>query len=220
MAFLVDVELPCREIVTRRLADVVAQFAARLPRHFGNWCPEHVHEMVWAIKVDTFGHVGSRLLWGALGVAVAADDFCARAHQHIDEVIQEDTKAWALQPAGTPGRRHQRVFVYAEYDLEPPAGEPEIKGRMLFENGFRTVRAAERWLWHTPLPVNTWVDRSLCSEAQMMTVFCTQLKAEGLADISNDALNGVLWQFQLLFRHVELRFASGSGRGLHAWMKR
>merc|ERR1712137_1013872 len=100
----------------------------------------------------------------ALGVGEAPGDFCARARQHIEEVTREDGDALALQPQGTMSRKHQRVFAYAEYDLEPPPGEAKICGKMLFENGFRTARAGERWLRHTPLPVNSWVDRSLCSE--------------------------------------------------------
>lgn len=210
-----------------------------MPREFGEWDGERVRGAVWDIGVDSFGHVGGRLLWDALGVPEPPAEFCGRARRHIDDVVSADGCALAQQHAESAGHKHRRVFAYAEYDLEPPPGEPEIRGRMLFENGFRTLRTSHRWLQHTPLPINSWVDRSLCSEAQMMATFCSQLKQEGLADADNTELNsmlhgslyvytsappcmscvGVLWQFRLLFRGVEFRFSSGSGRGLDAWMK-
>merc|ERR1712028_162690 len=140
------------------------------------------------------------------------------------------------------GRKHQRVFSYAEYDIEPPMGESEIRGQMLFENGFRSIRANIKWLKCTPLPVSSWVDRNLCAEMQMMTTFCSLLLKEGLAgepDL-NSNLNamlrgnfmvytsippclscvGVLWQFALHFPGMQLHFANGSGCRLDSFMKR
>mmetsp|Transcript_82442 Transcript_82442/g.233828 ORF Transcript_82442/g.233828 Transcript_82442/m.233828 type:complete len:210 (+) Transcript_82442:277-906(+) len=208
-----------------------------MPRGPGGWDGERARGAVWDAGVDSFGHVGSRLLWDALGVPEPPAEFCGRARGRIEDAASAGGAP--AQHAESAGHRHRRVFAYAEYDLEPPPGEPEIRGSMLFENGFRALRAGQRWLQHTPLPINSWVDRSLCSEAQMMAAFCSQLKQEGLADADNTELNsmlhgslyvytsappcmscvGVLWQFRLLFRGVELRFSSGSGRGLDAWMK-
>merc|ERR1712146_215733 len=37
------------------------------------------------------------------------------------------------------------------------------------------MRGEAKWLRHVRLPINAWVDRSLCSEVQMMTEFCTEL---------------------------------------------
>lgn len=278
LSFLVDVELSCSDVLEQRLSCFVEEFAQMMPSKFEDWDEEQIRATVWANHVDSYGQIGSRLLWDALGVLEAPSDFCERARQQISEVTAGDRAALENEDVNTNKRKkmeqsesrvdggaiheerigfideemskchegkkvsvkggtrkHHQVFAYAEYDLEPPPGEQEeIKGRMLFENGFRTVRAQERWLKPTPLPISTWVDRSLCAEAQMMQTFCTQLKLEGLGDLGNTALNellhgslyvytskppciscvGTLWQFQLLFKNVKLRFTSASGRGL------
>jgi len=232
LTFLVDVELRCHAALRARLRDEVARFAKALPPGPGDlWDAEAVRQLVAGLKVDTFGHVGSRLFWDCLGVLPASEDFVARAQRQIAEQLADPEIAELT--AGVQrdtGRKHQRVFAYAEYDLEPPPGESEICGRMLFENGYRSMRGDQRWLKHTPLPLNTFVDRRLCAEHQMMTEFCTQLKRENLAGSSelNDLLCGrlyvytslppciscvlTLWQFKMLFAQVELQFSSGSQR--------
>jgi len=231
-------------VLKQEVARVVARFVAVIPPRIEDWDPERVRATVWDLRVDSFGHVGSRLLWDALGVPQAPADFAERARRQIEEVNAADGDAFLRdaeeKTTAATGKKHQRVFAYAEYRLEPPPGDdPElIRGRMLFENGFRSMRSDLKWFKHTPLPVNTWVDRSLCAEMQMMTEFCTQLKKENLAgrEEVNELLRGdlfvytstppcvscvgVLWQFKLYFRHVDLRFVSGSGRSLEAWMRR
>mmetsp|Transcript_121613 Transcript_121613/g.378105 ORF Transcript_121613/g.378105 Transcript_121613/m.378105 type:complete len:212 (+) Transcript_121613:1-636(+) len=210
-----------------------------MPRGRGAWDAERIRAAVQATHLDSFGHVGSRLLWDRLGVPEAPLEFCGRAERCIEQVLLKDSSALAQQTTGAGWRKHQRVFAYAEYDLEPPPGEEEIRGRMLFENGFRAIRGDQRWLKHTPLPLNSWVDRSLCSEMQLLTILCTQLNLEGLAAADDAELNetlrgslwvytssppciscvGVLWQFRLLFPNMELQFSSGSWRGVEAWTR-
>lgn len=228
LTFLVDVELHCHAVLKDRLREAVVRFAKSLPPGPGDlWDAEAVRLHVAGLKVDTFGHVGSRLLWDDLGVSLASAAFVARAQRQITEQLADVSQLSTVMP---DGRKHQRVFAYAEYDLEPPPGEPEILGRMLFENGYRSMRGDQRWLKHTPLPLNTFVDRRLCAEHQMMTEFCTQLKRENLAGDPelNDLLCGhlsvytslppciscvlTLWQFKMLFNQVDLRFSSDSQR--------
>lgn len=191
------------------------------------------------MHVDGFGHRGSRLIWNAVGVPAAPPSFCERAQQQISETIAVDGLAVASQVlehdigASCGPRKHRRVFAYAEYDLElVPGAAGRIQGKLLFENGFQSARANAQWFRHTPLPINTWVDRSLCAEAQLLAAFCTQQLADGrppnalkgrlrLYTTSPPCAScvGVLWQFRLLLRNLELEVESGSGRGLEAWAK-
>eukprot|EP00747_Dinoflagellata_sp_TGD_P142893 gnl/TRDRNA2_/TRDRNA2_176308_c4_seq7.p1 gnl/TRDRNA2_/TRDRNA2_176308_c4~~gnl/TRDRNA2_/TRDRNA2_176308_c4_seq7.p1 ORF type:complete len:314 (+),score=49.47 gnl/TRDRNA2_/TRDRNA2_176308_c4_seq7:221-1162(+) len=238
LTFLVDVKLDCHDAVESELRKTLTRFISVMPKKGEPWDQEVMKQAVWDIHIDSFGHIGSRLLWDALGVAETSNQLVKNAQKQIDDIIREDDAV--LVPKSMEqgsSRKHQRVFSYAEYELEPPADEQGmICGKMLFENGFRTTRADPRWFKHTPLPINTWVDRSLCAEAQMLAEFCTQLQKEGLA--GNPDLNallhgtlavftsappclscvGVLWQFKLSFPNVELQFSSGVGRGLEAWM--
>ncbi|CAE8628100.1 unnamed protein product, partial [Polarella glacialis] len=246
LSFLVDVDLPCRAVLQQRLEVFVDSFfQAWAPKPFAAWDPDHAKSAVWALKVDGFGIAGSRFLWDRIGVPEASMDFCARARKEISEPLADEAEALAdLGPSAGTSRKHQRVFAYAEYDLEPPPGEAEIRGKMLFENGFRTtrVRADQRWLRPTPLPINSWVDRSLCAEMQMMGVLCSQLQVEGLAEFGNQELNslllgrvdvytsappciscvGSMWQFKRHFPNISFHFSCSSGRDgkTEAWIRR
>lgn len=239
LMFLVDVDLPCHEALKAAASTVVKDFSKGFPLQLEDWDSERFKVAIWNLRVDSFGTVGTRALWDVLGVRKAPGDFCIRAELEIDKVTAEDGDAFLSgSDDQASGRKHQRVFAYAEYDLEPPLMESEIRGQMLFENGFRGVRADIDWLKHTPLPVSSWVDRSLCAEMQMMTSFCLKLMNEGLAGTAelNAMLHGrlmvytsippclscvgVLWQFALHFQRVDLQFANGSGCRLESFMKR
>jgi len=216
LTFLADVELPDHEAFVRQLRVYIERFVNVFPHNVEDWDEEAVRLMVYSLRVDGFGHVGSRLLWDILGVPEAPDDFRARAAENIREIGLADLRAAGAE-GGRSQERRRRVFSYAEYDLEPPRGEDPIQGRMLFENGFRDMRGDAKWLKHTPLPINHEVDRSLCCEIQMLTEFISQLRREGLAgtDELNQALEGrllvfttcppciscvgILYQFQLYF---------------------
>lgn len=239
LMFLIDVDLPCHEALKTLADKVVLDFAVAMPLRHEDWNSEKPKAIIAKLHVDSFGTVGTRLLWDRLGVLEAPAEFCLRAEEEIGKVNAEDRAAFISDAEDqVSGRKHQRVFAYAEYEIEPPPGEAEITGKMLFENGFRGVRAETNLLQRMQLPVNSWVDRSLCAEMQMMTMFCCQLAKEGLA--GGPELNamlcgrllvytsippclscvGVLWQFLMNFPGMELQFANGSGCRLESFMKR
>lgn len=166
----------------------------------------------------------------------ASLEFCLRAQAEIDKADASDTLASNHDGHdGVSGLQHQRVFAYAECDIISPHNEPDVKDCMLFENGFCGTSIDTSMLNYTPLPLNSFVDRSLCAEAKMMAAFCDQLKQKGLAGGSslNERLLGrlqvytsqapclscvgVLWQFHLHFPSMELCFSNGRRRRLQSF---
>lgn len=237
LTFLVDVGLSCADALRAKLQVEVLRFLSAMPQRIEDWEEERIKDAVRRLKVDSFGATGSRLVWDELGISKAPSDFEARALQHISELGLTSTGAQPASEAGSE-RKHKRVFAYAEYSLEAPVeGEEPIEGKMLFENGFRCMRGDARWLRHVKLPINSWVDRSLCAECQMMTEFCTELARDNLAGTPelNALLKGTLYvftsspqcisclgvlrQFQLLFPAVTMFISHGTGRGMEAWLK-
>mmetsp|Transcript_22996 Transcript_22996/g.72385 ORF Transcript_22996/g.72385 Transcript_22996/m.72385 type:complete len:113 (-) Transcript_22996:71-409(-) len=100
-----------------------------------------------------------------------------------------------------------------------------LQGSRYQQNGYHGARPLQLWILPTPLPRSALVDRSLCSEGQLLSGLCSELAgpetAEGLLRGVRGWLRlyvtgapclscvGAMRQFQLLLPGVSLSVCIG-----------
>lgn len=168
-ALLADVGLSCQAEIEEHLQHSVSHFVvatsmcAQIP---GPDLVERCTLLAKEMRVDNFGHVGTRMLFNAIGIQEIPRDLCCRAA----ELFHDDTMP--EQSSATDGPTPFKIFAYAEYELVKPR---VLKGRLRCENGFRTGAGRPRWLLPTQLPISGFVDRELCAEFQALEATCDVL---------------------------------------------
>ena len=182
LGILADAKLGCQ----RHIEQALRPFAQRFAELLGSVTPSQ-NEMVNAkiffdfvkeVRVDNFGAWGTRHIFEQMRLDTSlTDDFVLRAKEAIMKAEREEvTQKTREEVLAGAALVHRRVFAYGEYHLEIPGIQPLI-GAMARENG-RRARGFDQLTLLRPLasPISGLVDRSLCSEFQILAT-CLELAA-------------------------------------------
>lgn len=224
MGTLVDLGLSCQSEVKKRLCEVISKFLAGVPNKYDEFKAGVYLHLVEGFEVDNFGAVGDRYLLDSLGIPDGPPEFYRKGAQLVIDFQQQHAESWWR----SEGLLHARVVSYAEFDLTPPpGGQPPLAGSRYQQNGYHGVRQTEERILPTRLPFNSNVDRSLCSENQLLAAICEDLV--GSRPVNSKALLakvtgwlrlfvtgapclscvGAMRQFQLLLPQVTLFVSIG-----------
>lgn len=165
----------------RRLREAVGRFVAAVPGSLEGFRSGAYSRLVDEFEVDNFGACGDRALLELLGIPEAPADFAEEGSGLAVAFQEEHAESWWRAES----LLHQRVVSYADLLAELPAGRGPrstmFSGCYFQQNGYQGRRPAEPWIVPTQLPVNHNVDRSLCSESQLLGRLCEELAgASGL----------------------------------------
>lgn len=125
-------------------------------------------KLVELFEVDNFGSKGDRFLLDQLGIFEGPLDFMAKASQLVVDYQHEHAETWWR----SEGLLHQRVVSYTEFELCRPGKSLPLSGERFQQNGFHGTRQMADRIMPTTLPFNHNVDRSLCSEFQLLAGLC------------------------------------------------
>jgi len=182
LGILADAKLACRGDVERALQPLAEKFVDALPASLDAASVGAFTQFVHGIRVDNFGAWGTRYVFRRMNFAEPPSEFCERAAQQIlqnlggagDENQKGREVVNALSGAALV---HRRVFSYAEYDMEVPGHSGvtvPLAGSITKENGRRdSGGSGGSGSGGLPLralasPISGLVDRSLCSEHQVL----------------------------------------------------
>jgi len=172
---LVDLGLPCQKAVEQKLQDTISRFLNGIPKTVEEFKSGVYSRLVEDFEVDNFGTQGDRYLLAELGIQDAPPEFGVKGARLAVEYQQEHAESWWR----SEGLLHQRVVSYAEIDLELGIGRPPIRGCRYQQNGYHGTRQTENFIIPTSLPFNHNVDRSLCSENQLLSSVCEDVAGQG-----------------------------------------
>ncbi|CAJ1329558.1 unnamed protein product [Effrenium voratum] len=193
LAALLDAKLCCDEN-GRRLGAVLWRFMEVFPQSEAQWQGEEYWSFLQKLQVDNFGRYGSKFLLQRMGIAKADRTFTAKALREVTGYIRENNTV--LQGLTTQDVLHKRVCSFAEFSFVVQGRRCE--GAMIRENGYWTKSAVRggkaRWLRAAHLKVGALVDRSLCSEFQLLEELCDHLEACGLSQ-GAESVEGLLQLF-------------------------
>jgi len=189
---LADLSLPCHAAVELRLSLAISEFHARMPRTLDEFRRGAYVQLVNDFEVDNFGSKGDRLLLDHIGIFEGPPCFAARAARLAVKYQAERADSWWR----AEGLLHQRVVAYAELDLEVPLRKQYVYGHRFQQNGYQGSRKGSVWIVPTSLPFNQNVDRSLCSENQLMSLVLEEVAGTGEAGTQRP-LEGVRGWLQL-----------------------
>lgn len=158
LGILADARLRCKADIEQALRPHAERFAELLPRSL-EAPKEDFLALVRELRVDNFGAWGTRYILEHMGLEEPGPDFVTRAKEAILRAGDAET---VLQGTALV---HRRVFAYGEYRLYGPKSLLE-EGAMARENGRRRSEAGR--LKALASPISNLVDRSLCSEFQIM----------------------------------------------------
>lgn len=183
LATLVDLELPGCDALKVRLTARVEQFAELWLRKDA-FTTGSFTNLFFEQQVDNFGIFGTALLISKIGVHRPAEDFEARAVEHIERV---NTASFREESRTRRFFFKERVFCYCETEMLYPTATalPGELLRICFlkENSFQGegTRAGRTGLLRSSaLPINDLVDRTLCAEYQALSEICDLLDAKGV----------------------------------------
>lgn len=164
---LADLKLGCQDVVEAKLRDIVRHFARAMPRSLEDFQRKY-SKMVQEVEADTFGTWGDELLLDLLGLT-AAPDFKQKAAGLALKYHQQNLhKCFRGE-----NLLHQRVVSYAELDLS--IQQQVLQYASYQQNGYDDWRPKKDFLYATCLPCNALVDRSLCSEFQLLSKICEEV---------------------------------------------
>jgi len=179
--------------------------------------------MVDACEVDNFGTKGDRFLLDAMGMHEGPPEFSAKGKRLVLDYQERHAETWWR----SEGLLHQRVVSYAEFEMIPSRDRPAISGKRFQQNGFHGTRHSSEQIVPTTLPFNSNVDRSLCSEFQLLNGLCEELLGPSAGDAQATLASvqgwlhifvtgapclscvGAMRQFQLLLPSVTLKVSIG-----------
>jgi len=164
----VDLELPCQTALKQQLLKILSSFAECVPNTIQEFERGKYQTLVEDFDMDNFGSWGDRQLLDMLGIHEGPQDFATRGARLVIEYQEQHAESWWR----SEGLFHQRVVSYAEMNLELAHDGRHIQGCMYQQNGFQGVRHAGNFILATALPFNHNVDRSLCSENQLLSRVC------------------------------------------------
>ncbi|CAK9065991.1 unnamed protein product [Durusdinium trenchii] len=225
LAFLTEVglEASTHPFLLQKLNEILDHLVTALAtREATSAWKRRVEAALQELYLDHLGSVGSHLLLSRLQIDAPDQDFILRAMQSFP------TCAGRTRGLETQRPQQRRIFAYSEHRLQTTdatGGRDATAGRMLREHGFQGLRRWQKgWLKPLTLPVNHYVDRSVCAEFQVLNEICDLVNEEALADDMQSCalVEGVVQllvstapclscisaalQFQLLFPKVHLQF--------------
>merc|ERR1740121_1492589 len=231
LGILADANLACREDVERTLRPLAEGFARQLPPSLSPEAVAALLRFVNDLRVDNFGAWGTRYIFSEMKFDAPSNDFYKRAKEAILEstgMKEEDGQGKeAANALSGSALVHRRAFSFGEYHIEMMSGGvPKLlSGSLAKENGRRdgsTDRAAATtWLKPISSPISGLVDRSLCSEFQLLSSVLAMIRQspgfavrEGSVRLFVSTAPCVsciwaLWQFHLLLPAVRLEVANG-----------
>ncbi|CAJ1350222.1 unnamed protein product [Effrenium voratum] len=121
------------------------------------------------MEVDNFGVWGGRLLLRRLGLEEPPPSFSDKAAALVLAHNEQQLASWWR----SENLLHQRVLSFAEVDIT--IGDAQVSGGRFQQNGYQGWRPKEDWIRATTLPCNALVDRSLCSENQLLAKLCEDI---------------------------------------------
>jgi len=249
IAVLLDAGLSCSDVLGRRMGAMLRQFLEAFPKSEEEWRRPEYPKFLKMLQVDNFGLVGSQFLLARIGIEKAPADFCERAAKRMRSYIRENNAV--LQGLTTKDVLHKRVCSFMEYSLVVsapledggmPVAQP-FTGAMLRENGYWTASATRggkcRWLQAAKgLKAGALVDRTLCSEFQMLEELCDGIERAGVncsPERRREAVQGgvrmfvsttpciscvgALGQFLLMFPGIKVEMANGKIPIRQGWKK-
>lgn len=167
LAVLVDAGLPCSNALVDRLRVQLVQFFEAMPQSPEQWHGSEYQQFVKKQDVDNWGRTGSRTLLTWLKIPRADLNFCRRGVARIAEALKTP------RPSNCDVLVFRRIFCYAEYDGGPPWGVLAENG--MSAHGVCLSKAPTHGFKAMVLPINPFVDRTLCAEFQMFTEICEVL---------------------------------------------
>jgi len=177
---LVDLGLPCQGDIEAQLQKTVSRFLVSMPSNLEGFQKGWYQGLVSDFEVDNFGSKGDRFLLDTLGIFEGPQTFTKKGAQLVIEYQQQHAESWWR----SEGLLHNRVVSYAELDLTPPGhGATSIAGARYQQNGYQGSRLVSDKILPTQLPFNHNVDRSLCSEFQLLTGVCQDLLQSQKGDV-------------------------------------
>lgn len=179
-------------------------------------------DVVDEFEIDNFGTKGDRFLLDSLSIYESDQVFKEKGARLAVEYQNQHQESWWR----SEGLLHSRVVSYAEIDLAVVNTRKSVVGARYQQNGYQGTRQIDPVLISTRLPFNHNVDRSLCSEFQLLEGVHQELLACGIEEgtsfiIVDGSLQlfvtgspclscvGAMRQFQLLFPRVRLTVAIG-----------
>jgi len=178
LGLLADAKLACREDVERALQPLAKRFAEQLPMVLDDVLIQRFAEQVRETRVDNFGAWGTRYVLEQMGLRSPESSFLERA---AAEIVKAGASAAGPDEGSSSKERqdvlsgsalvHRRVFSYGEFSLEVPGLGQPVTAAMTKENGRRDRSFDPRSSVLRPLssPISGLVDRSLCSEFQLLS---------------------------------------------------
>jgi len=249
LGILADAKLPCRQAVERTLQPLAERFIGELPHVLNPTRIAAFTQFVRDVRIDNFGAWGTRLVLERIGFREPPPDFVERALRQIRLGLGSvgagaDDRRTADAEGALAGTAlvHRRVFSYAEYEVEATSDDSGsgrlVAGSIIKENGRRDRNAEERlvggtrtsvtWPALKPLasPISSLVDRSLCSEFQVLRSMPEEaamaaapvklppppLRGRLRLFVSTAPCVSCIWalrQFQLLHPSMQLEVANG-----------
>ncbi|CAE7782305.1 unnamed protein product [Symbiodinium sp. CCMP2456] len=174
---LADLNLPCQGAVEEELRVIIQQFAEDVPSSIDGFRSGRYQSLVEDLAVDSFGSWGDQLLLDLLGIPECTLDFRQKATKLAEEYQEQQQSWWRSESL----LRAQVVSV-AEIDIR--AGDVQVTSLRFQKNGFDGWRPSKEWLRPTALPFNVLVDRSLCSENQLLSKLYEKLHDAALSKTS------------------------------------
>lgn len=176
LGILADAQLGCQPQLEQALRPFAQRFADLMPRGLDDSTMTTFMQLVREIRVDNFGAWGTRHVFQQMGLASPTQDFLDRAQGEILQAgaavgaDEGDARQGVLSGAALV---HRRVFSYGEYEFEVRGSQGRaLTGAMVKENGRRDRSFDPRSSMLKPLtsPISGLVDRSLCSEFQLLAI--------------------------------------------------
>jgi len=235
LGILADAGLTCSDKVEEALRPYIGGFMEALPESLDPAAFNSFVQFLHDLHIDNFGARGTRRVLEHMRLPVPPQNFIDRAMEEIKRSVATHTEekrgnaaADALSGAALV---HRRVFSYVEYDTRVggrDAAAVQIAGSMTKENGRRERGAGpDRKAW--PLravasPISGLVDRTLCSEFQLLCALMDAFQQAVRPGMDRTVLGrvslfvstapcvsciGALRQFQLFLPEVRLEVANG-----------
>mmetsp|Transcript_146364 Transcript_146364/g.407739 ORF Transcript_146364/g.407739 Transcript_146364/m.407739 type:complete len:382 (-) Transcript_146364:139-1284(-) len=242
LGILADAKLACREEVERTLQPLAERLVQHLPSTLDASAAAAFAQFVRDLRVDNFGAWGTRYVFRRMNFPEPPPDFHERAARRIFQSASaygEERRGREVANAlsGT-ALVHRRVFSYAEYDIRIGGSRQPLVGSLTRENGRRDrppgaqdegARRDRAIPCPQPLrslasPISGLVDRSLCSEFQLLNAIMdlmwqdsgttTAESSQGLVRlfVSTAPCISCIWalrQFQLLVPWARIEVANG-----------
>jgi len=201
LAFLTEVGLAASKPLEAKLDVLAERFLSALPRTLDAWRQGGYPKSLRDLRCDHLGSVGSRLILARLDVKEPDEEFSLRAAGRFPRLPSGDiARSNDPSAAGAPSQR--RIFAYAEYEFTPAVlerGDLPISGAMLRENGCQGYRSWQKgWIKASALPINPYVDHSMCAEFQVLSELCDLVHKQGLADDIQESQDVTGWMKMLV----------------------